>query len=163
MNEEINQEKPITQEKLNSFCYNFQEEEKTIVLMHRIIMQAVRILAVLMTLVILWSVLDVVWIIFNKIMTPPVGILKLDDILKTFGGFLAVLIAIEIFMNIVLYLREEVIHVKLVVATALMAAARKVIVFDYTSLPVVYVWATGVVILALSISLFLINKSGDPD
>ncbi len=41
------------------------------------------------------------------------------------------LIAIEIFLNIVLYLRDDVLHVKLVLATALMAIARKVIVLDY--------------------------------
>ncbi len=38
---------------------------------------------------------------------------------------------IEIFINITVYLREDVIHVRLVVATALMAVARKVIVFDF--------------------------------
>jgi len=160
MSEESSEGKPLRREEFSSFCYNFHEEERTIVLMHRIILYAVRALAVLMTLVILWGVLDVVWILITKIVTPPYGILRLDDILLTFGGFLAVLIAIEIFINITLYLQEEVIHVKLVVATALMAAARKVIVFDYSSLAVSYVWATGLVILALSISFYLIVKSG---
>ncbi|SHI51001.1 Uncharacterized membrane protein, DUF373 family [Desulfatibacillum alkenivorans DSM 16219] len=150
-------------DKFNSFCYHFNEEERTVVLLHKVILYLVRALAVLMTLVILWSVLDVVWILFNNIITPPYGILKLDDILNTFGGFLAVLIAIEIFMNIILYLREEVIHVKLVVATALMAAARKVIVFDYGNLEAAYVWATGVVIVALSISFFLVSKTEKKD
>ncbi|MGL1835036.1 phosphate-starvation-inducible PsiE family protein [Rhodocyclaceae bacterium SMB388] len=51
-----------------------------------------------------------------------------------FAAFLAVLIAIEIFANITLYLRDEVIHVKLVIATALMAIARKVIVLDFSEL-----------------------------
>lgn len=44
-----------------------------------------------------------------------------SDILATFGAFMAVLIAIEIFINIIIYLREDVIHVKIVMATALMA------------------------------------------
>ncbi len=35
---------------------------------------------------------------------------------------MAVLIAIEIFHNIVLYLRDDVIHIKVVMATALMTA-----------------------------------------
>jgi uncharacterized membrane protein (DUF373 family) len=78
------------------------------------------------------------------------------------------LIAIEIFVNIVLYLREDVIHVRLVIATALMAAARKVIVFDYATTDVAYVWATGLVIVALAASYWLVHsavlirhKSGD--
>lgn len=67
---------------------------------------------------------------------------EIGDILQTFGAFMAVLIAIEIFINITLYLRTDVIPVKLVVATALMAICRKVIIFDYyalspcTSMPV---------------------------
>ena len=43
---------------------------------------------------------------------------------------MAVLIAIEIFINIMVYLREDVIHVKIVLATTLMAIARKVIILD---------------------------------
>ena len=47
--------------------------------------------------------------------------------LATFGAFMAVLIAIEILINITIYLRDDVIHVKIVMATALMAIARKVL------------------------------------
>lgn len=46
--------------------------------------------------------------------------------LATFGAFIAVLIAIEILVNITAYLRNDVIQVKIVIATALMAIARKV-------------------------------------
>jgi uncharacterized membrane protein (DUF373 family) len=59
-------------------------------------------------------------------------ILKMTDILETFGAFLTMLIAIEISLNITLYLRGYTLHVKLVIATALMAIARKVIVFDFS-------------------------------
>ena len=34
------------------------------------------------------------------------------NIIITFGAFLAVLIAIKIFLNIALYLRDDVVHVK---------------------------------------------------
>ena len=67
--------------------------------------------------------------------------LELNDIFAVFASFLAVLIAIEIFANITLYLRDDVIHVKLVIATALMAIARKVIVLDFTALAAEYVLA----------------------
>jgi len=74
-------------------------------------------------------------------------------------GPLAVLIAIEIFVNITLYLRRDVIHVDLVIATALMAVARKVIVFDYEILGPSYVWATAAVVLALGITYWLITRN----
>ena len=99
--------------------------------LHQIIRLGVKILAVLMTLLILWGIGDVIWIMVQRLREPPFLILKIGDILATFGGFLAVLIAIEIFLNITLYLRDDVIQVRLVIATALMAIALKVIVFDF--------------------------------
>lgn len=89
---------------------------------------------------------------------PPVGLLNVNDILALFGTFMATLIAIEIFLNIVLYLRDDVLHVKLVLATALMAIARKVIVLDYKVLEPEYIWATAAVIFALSIGYWLVAK-----
>jgi uncharacterized membrane protein (DUF373 family) len=71
---------------------------------------------------------------------------------------MAALIAIEIFLNIVLYLRDDVLHVKLVLATALMAIARKVIVLDYKELESEYIWATAAVVFALSIGYWLVVK-----
>jgi uncharacterized membrane protein (DUF373 family) len=126
--------------------------------LHIMIRYSVRILAVLMTLVIMISVADVAWVLYNKLLTPPVGLLNVNDLLATFGAFMATLIAIEIFVNIVLYLRDDVLHVKLVLATALMAIARKVIVLDYKTVEPEYVWATAAVIFALSIGYWLVVK-----
>ncbi|MCJ7687324.1 MAG: phosphate-starvation-inducible PsiE family protein [Desulfobacteraceae bacterium] len=84
--------------------------------------------------------------------------MKVSDILSLFGAVLVVLIAIEIFFNITLYLREDVIHVRLVVATALMAIARKVIVLDYKELGPHYIYATGAVVLALGITYWLLRE-----
>jgi uncharacterized membrane protein (DUF373 family) len=126
--------------------------------LHVAIRYSVRVLAVLMTLVIILSVADVAWVLYNKLLTPPIGLLSVNDILATFGTFMATLIAIEIFVNIVLYLRDDVLHVKLVLATALMAIARKVIVLDYKTIEPEYVWATAAIIFALSIGYWLVVK-----
>lgn len=123
----------------------------------QVIHVAIRALAVLMTAVILWGVADVIYVLYQKVIEPPYLLLDISDILGVFGAFMAVLIAIEIFVNITLYLREDVIHVKLVVATALMAVARKVIVFDYKDLQPEYVLATAAVVLALGITYWLVS------
>ncbi|GGY57591.1 hypothetical protein GCM10011297_32880 [Bacterioplanes sanyensis] len=124
--------------------------------MHAIIRLAVRILAVLMVFVILWGIGDVIWVLYQKLSTPPVFLLSINDIFSTFGAFLAVLIAIEIFVNITLYLRDDVIHVKLVVATALMAISRKVIVLDYDKVSADYVYATALIVMALGVTYWLV-------
>ncbi len=119
---------------------------------------SVRILAVIMTLVIIWGVIDVGWVIYERLIVPPFFLLTISDILATFGAFIAVMIAIEIFENITVYLREDVIHVEIVMATALMAIARKVIVLDYKELSPDYVYATAAVTLAMSIGYWLIVR-----
>jgi uncharacterized membrane protein (DUF373 family) len=135
-----------------------ESEEPLIHWLHIVIRFCVRVLAVLMTLVIMWSVADVAWVLYQRVIASPVGLLNVNDILASFSAFMATLIAIEIFLNIVLYLREDVLHVKLVLATALMAIARKVIVLDYKTLEPEYIWATAAVILALSIGYWLVAK-----
>lgn len=134
------------------------DKDSLIRFLHKTIRFGVKTLAVLMTLVILWGIGDVVWVIYQRLSQPPYLLLKINDILMTFGAFLAVLIAIEIFLNITLYLREDVIHVRLVVATALMAIARKVIVFDFNDLNYEYVLATAAVVFALGLTYWLITK-----
>ena len=82
-------------------------------------------------------------------------LLNISDLLATFGAFMAVLIAIEIFINTVSYLREDVIHIKIVLATAFMAVARKVIVLDCEEVGSDYVFATAALLLALAVANWL--------
>ncbi len=134
------------------------DQESVINSMGHIIHYAVRALAVLMTLVILWGVIDVGRILFLQIITPPYGLMDMQDILSVFSSFLAVLIAIEIFQNITIYLKEEIIHVKVVIATALMAISRKIIVLDFKETEATYIWASAFVIIALGVTYWLVSS-----
>ncbi len=134
-------------------------DEPLIQKLQSVIKFAVRILAVIMTTVIIWGVVDVCWVLYKELMTPPMFLLTISDILATFGAFMAVLIAIEIFVNITIYLKEDVIHVQIVMATALMAIARKIIILDFTKVSSDYVWAMAGVIFAMSIGYFLVLES----
>lgn len=131
--------------------------DKLVATLNVIIQHAIRVLAVLMVLVIMWCVADVVMVMYQKLSTPPVLLLELNDIFSVFAAFLAVLIAIEIFANITLYLRDDVIHVKLVIATALMAVARKVIVLDFSVVDPGYLYGLGGIVLALGVTYWLVS------
>lgn len=133
-----------------------QAEDRYLSILQSSIRWALRVLALLMTLVILWGVADVCWILYEKMWEEPKFLLDINDMFSTFGAFLAVLIAIEIFVNIVLYLKENVIHVRLVVATALMAISRKVIVFDYAYTTPMFVLASAATVFALGITYYLL-------
>ena len=134
------------------------DKDPLIRFLHKLIRIGVKALAILMALVILWGIVDVVWVFIRRLGQPPYFLLKINDILVLFGAILVVLIAIEIFLNITLYLRNDIIHVKLVVATALMAIARKVIVFDFSKVGYEYVFGTAAVVLALGITYWLITR-----
>jgi len=135
-----------------------EHEDRLIRFLHRIIHVAVKVLAVLMVFVIIWGIGDVVMVLYKRLMAPPFMFLSISDILETFGAFLAVLIAIEIFLNITLYVRKDVIAIKLVIATGLMAVARKAIVFDFSKHAPEHIFATAAVILALGITYWLISN-----
>jgi uncharacterized membrane protein (DUF373 family) len=133
-------------------------EDPFIQFLNRTIRLGVKFMALLMVLVILLGIVDIVFVLYEKLSEPPIFELSINELLETFGAFMAVLIAIEIFLNITLYIRSDVIPVKLVVATAMMAIARKIIVFDYKHLDPEYVSASALVVVALGITYWLVQK-----
>ncbi|AGS40251.1 MULTISPECIES: phosphate-starvation-inducible PsiE family protein [Cycloclasticus] len=138
-----------------------EHHDPLISILHKAIKAAIKILAVLMVLVIFWGVADVFYVIYNQLLAPPFLLLNLSDIFKTFAAFLAVLIAIEIFQNIVLYLRTDVFPLRLVIATALMAMARKVIIIDFKFVIPMHMFALAGIILALGFTYYLLGKNDD--
>ncbi|NJA04433.1 phosphate-starvation-inducible PsiE family protein [Methylococcaceae bacterium WWC4] len=137
-------------------------EDAMIKILHAVIHFAVRILAVLMVLVILWGVADVAYVMFQKLVEAPFMMLTVSDILVIFGSFMAVLIAIEIFVNITVYIKHDALPIKMVIATALMAVARKVIMLDFKELEWHYIVAIATVILALGLTYWLISPKPQP-
>ncbi len=132
-------------------------EDRLLSFLNFLIKIAVRLLAILMVVVIFWGVGDVVYVLYKQLIEAPFMLLEIADILKLFAAFLAVLIAIEIYQNIVLYLRTDIIPTKLVVATALMAISRKVIILDFDEVTPLYIFAMACVVLALGITYYLLG------
>ncbi|WP_198679576.1 phosphate-starvation-inducible PsiE family protein [Aliidiomarina minuta] len=127
--------------------------------LHLFIRLAVRVLSIMMVVVIGWGVVDAGFVIYEKLMDEPRFLIEMNDFFVIFGSFMVVLIAIEIFINIRLYLGTNVLPVQLVVATALMAVARKVIVLDLEeTVSFEYLLSLGVVIIALGVTYWLISK-----
>ncbi len=135
-----------------------QDNEPLVLGLQWVIRMAVRALAVLMTGVIVFGVADVVYVLYKRLMAEPRGLLEISDILATFGAFMAVLIAIEVFVNIISYLRDDVIHVRIVLATAMMAIARKVIILDYNTTSPEYIYATAAVVAAMALAYWLVVR-----
>lgn len=127
--------------------------------LQKIILWSINGLALLMAIVIVWSVIDVAILIVIKAQNPTLFVTDLEEILAVFGAFLVVLIAIEIFLNIILYLKKNMGHLRLVIATALMAIARKIIILDYKEMRDLQLVGMGAIILALAIAYWLVHQS----
>ena len=151
--DEKNQQSSFMHEELSP-----DDPDPLIRIMNRTIRASVRVLSILMVLLILWGVGDVVYVFYLTVMAPPVLLVTVDDIFKLFGAFLVVLIAVEIFVNIRMYLGTNVVPVQLVLATALMAVARKIIVLDLKEFSAVDMLALAAVTMALGVTYWLIAR-----
>ena len=135
------------------------DKEPLIIALQQVIYWAVRLMAIMMVVVIIMGVVDVAWTLYQRVFDAPRFVMTIPDILATFGAFMAVLIAIEIFINITIYLREDVIHVKIVIATALMAVARKVIILDMEEAVPLDLFGLAALVLAASLAYWLVHKT----
>ena len=127
--------------------------------LHHIIRASIKVMAILMAFVIFLGVVDVGYSIYDSLKSPPLLQLSVGEIFQVFGAFMVVLIAIEIFINIRLYLGSNTLPIKMVVATALMAIARKVIVLDLEKTSSSEMLAIGVVTFALGVTYWLVGQS----
>jgi uncharacterized membrane protein (DUF373 family) len=107
-------------------------------------------LVVLMALVVLLATIELGWIIIKDIVTPPVFLLEISELLDIFGLFLLVLIGVELLETIKAYIRESVVHVDVVLTVAMIAIARKVIILDVKDLSAMTLLGIASIILALA-------------
>lgn len=78
-----------------------------------------------------------------------------------FGGFLSVLIGIELLHTIKMYLKEDVVHVEIVLLVALIGISRHVIDLDFKQMEPINIFGIGALIVALSAGYYLIKKAGN--
>ena len=107
-------------------------------------------LVVLMALVVLLATIELGWIIIKDIITPPAFLLEIDELLDIFGLFLLVLIGVELLETIKAYVKENIVHVDVVLTVAMIAIARKVIILDVKELPAMTLLGIAAIILALA-------------
>lgn len=115
-----------------------------------------KILSIAMLVVIFKAVFDLSTTIFSSLLSRDVGYFK-ETLFEIFGLFLNVLIALEILENITAYLRKHVFQVELVVATSLVAVARKIIILDLEKTSGLEVIGLASAVFALSISYGLMR------
>ena len=84
-----------------------------------------------------------------------------STLFEIFGLFLNILIALEILENITAYLKKHVFQVELVIATSLIAVARKIIIFDLDKSTGIDLMGLALAIFSLSVSYLIIRSQKD--
>lgn len=117
-------------------------------------------LAIMMSIVLLLSTIELGWILYKDIVNPPLFLLDIGELLELFGIFMLVIIGIELLDTIIkTYLSESVDHVQVVMAVAIIAIARKVIILDVKGMPDIVLIGYGIIIISLSAGYYLIKKN----
>lgn len=137
----------------------YSKNENCLYLIEKVEEIIAKVLSMTMVVVIFFAIIDLIIYIIKKVLIWDVNEVSFNEnLFTTFGLFLNVLIALEILENITAYLRKNVIHVELVIATSLIAVARKIIILDLNKTDGIQVVGLGVAVLALSISYWIIRS-----
>lgn len=118
-------------------------------------------LLVMMVLVVFLSTVELGWIIIKDIITPPVFLLDINELLDIFGMFLLVLIGVELLETVKMYLTKKTVHVEVVFTVAMIAIARKVVILDIKEVPSLTLIGIGAIIVALSAGYYLLTIKRD--
>ncbi|MCG8338775.1 MAG: phosphate-starvation-inducible PsiE family protein [Proteobacteria bacterium] len=117
------------------------------------------ILLVFCTILVL-SFIDIAYEITLDIIAPPIFIINADRLMELFSLFLIILIGLELLETIKVYLKEDVLHVEFVILVAIIAIARKVIIWDFAKFSYMELIGLSTMILALATGYYLLKRSG---
>ena len=118
------------------------------------------LLVVLLAVVIVLALIDLVWLLVQDILKPPLFILEIGDLLEIFGFFLLVLIGLELLETIKSYYIEGRIELKVIFTVALIALGRKIIILEPENYGGLTLIGIGVIILALVVGFFVVSTKG---
>ncbi len=117
-----------------------------------------RVLLVILALVVVLATLELGWVIIKDVLTPPLFLLEIDELLDLFGLFLLVLIGIELLHSVKTYITHHTYHLEAVLMVAMIAVARKIIVLEPKELPEGALLGIAALILALALGYYLLRR-----
>ncbi len=123
-------------------------------------------LIIFMAIVLIFSTLELGVLLFDDIvnrMHKTGTVINVNELVQIFGVFLNVLIGIELFETVKLYLKENVFHGEVILIVGLIAISRKVIILDYSNEDPFTIMAMALLIAAMTLGYFLIKKSRSKD
>lgn len=127
-----------------------------------IIIALITLMAIIVTLTTIELALDLISKTITSVKIDGV-IINMDDILHIFGMFFNVLIGLELFETVKLYLKESNFHAEIIILVGLIAVARKVIILDYEHTDPLKLIGIALLIATLSGGYYLLKRIHKPD
>ena len=122
------------------------------------------VLMIMLVVVLVFALFDLGSVLVGSLIDTTPWLLDTHEMITVLGGFLLVLIGVELLDTIKAYFRENTIHVEIVLLLAIIAIARKVILLDPSSMTGyefgVEMMGIGVIIVGLAAGYFMIKKAG---
>lgn len=117
------------------------------------------ILLVMMMLVLLISVVQLGYTIYDYVSDEPFHILDEKIMMSLLGSILIVLIGIELMDTIKIYLKDDVVHVEIVILVAVIALARKIIVMDFDKYSALSIIGLAALLVTLGMAYYMIKHA----
>lgn len=114
-------------------------------------------LLVMLALVVLLATVDLGWIILKDILTPPVFLLDVSELIELFGAFLMVMIGLELLDTIKIYITQQSIHVEVVLLVGIIAIARKVVILEPKEMDALTLIGIAAIIFSLTVGYYLVK------
>ncbi len=115
-------------------------------------------LILMMMVVVLLSTIELGWLLAKDIITPPVLLLEIDELLEIFGFFMLVLIGLELLETIRAYYVGQSLHAEIVIKVGMIAIARKIIILDVKDLQSLTLIGIAAIVIALSAAYYVIKR-----
>jgi len=109
------------------------------------------VVVIVSTAFLAWNVIDKIFLQFNETAFQSI-------IIELFGLFFLVLVGIELFETLQMYTKERAVHVEVVLLVALIVAARKIIMIDYTKTSTDVFFGIAAVVVSIGITYYLLKK-----
>lgn len=113
----------------------------------------------MMAAVVVLSIAELGWVLLKDILSPPLLLLDVDELLDVFGMFLLVLIGIELLETLKAYVRESEVRAEVIMLVAMIALARKIIILDVKVVPSASLLGIAAIFTALGITYALIRRT----
>ena len=108
-----------------------------------------------LSVTLLLAFVDIAYEIYHQIKIPPVLVVDAQGLMELFSLILILLIGLELIETVKAFFRDDSVYVELILLVAMIAIARKVVIWDFDKYTPAQLYSLAAMILALGVSYFL--------